>query len=119
VKKECCAPPLLNPGDLRHRIVIEQYTETQDSTGQPTRGYTTFATSRASIEPLGGRELFDAQSVMPEANTRIRLWYLAGLTEKMRILFEGVYYNILNVRDIDMLHRVMELTCASGLTDEG
>lgn len=110
---------MLNPGDLRHFITIERYTETQDSTGQPTRAYGTYATVRASVEPLGGKELFAAQSVMPDASTRITMRYLAGVVEKMRVLFEGVYYNILNVRDIEMRHRVMELTCSSGLSDEG
>ena len=44
---------------LRHKILIEQVTETRDSAGRVIETWSTYATRRAEVEPLNGREYFE------------------------------------------------------------
>ena len=75
----------------RHRIIIEQVTETQDTYGEASESWSTFATRWANIHPIGGREYFDARQENTEADHRIFLRWdrsLTALTTKMRIKYE-------------------------------
>lgn len=65
----------MNAGRLRHRVVIHQLTETQSTLGEPVHSYTTGATVWASIEPLQGRELFQAQQFQSLIDTKITVRY--------------------------------------------
>jgi SPP1 family predicted phage head-tail adaptor len=81
-------------GDLRHRITIEQVIETTDANGTITEEWITFATRWASVEPLEGRELFEAHQVNAEVSHRIRLWWLHGVIPKMRMKFRNRIFTI-------------------------
>ena len=46
----------MEAGQLRHRVTIQQATETTDGFGGVTQAWATFATVWAAVEPLTGRE---------------------------------------------------------------
>jgi SPP1 family predicted phage head-tail adaptor len=98
-------------GKLRHRITIEQVTETQDIDGSVIETWTTFATAQASIEPVSGREYFAAQSTQAEVTHRIRLRYLSGVTPKMRVNYNSRIFDILSVININERNRELQLMC--------
>lgn len=107
----------MNAGQLRHRVVIESRTGTQDSVGQPIDDWSVFAELWAAVEPLTGRELFSAQQVNAETTTRVRMRYREGLDTSMRIVHHGINYNILNIIDPEMRHIELQLLCSIGLVD--
>lgn len=104
----------MKAGELRHRIKIQKLDEAQGGTGEILKGdadWTDFATRSAAIEPLQGRELFIAQQVSAEVNTRVRLRHLAGVTPRMRILFDGREFDIKSVLNLGERNRETELLC--------
>lgn len=59
-------------GKLRHRVIIQQNIQVQDSEGVMTENWVNLATVWASIELLQGRELLAAQAIAAEVSTRSR-----------------------------------------------
>ena len=104
-------------GRYRHKVTIQQPTETVDAAGQAVKSWSTFAQPYASIEPLRGREYFSAERFESEITVRIRLQYLSGVTSKMRVSFDSRTYNIESVIDPMERGREMQLMCSQGLND--
>ena len=102
----------MRAGKLRHPIVIEAPSGAQDEYGEPVEGWTPFATAMASREDLAGREAFAAQAVRADVTTRFELRYLAGVTANMRVVSEGVPYNIVSAADPEGRGRTLVLTTA-------
>jgi SPP1 family predicted phage head-tail adaptor len=112
----------LRVAPLRHYVEIQDYTEEQDSSGDLVKGFgegsQAYAVVRASIRTLRGRELLAAQSTYAEADAEIRIRYLDGVSERMRVKHGDTYYDILNVDDVERRHIEMILTCRTGLADD-
>lgn len=80
----------MRAGRLRHKVTIQEVTETPDAYGEPSESWTTYAERWASIEPLAGREYFAAKQEHSEVDTRIRLRWdraLVAVTPKHRVLY--------------------------------
>lgn len=84
-------------GRLRHEIVIQSSTPTQNSAGEPIDSWSTFATVRAERRPVSARERIAAGGEQAVAEFVFLIRYLSGLTAKMRISFEGVTYDITGI----------------------
>ena len=88
----------MRAGELRHKITIQQLTETpRDSVGAPARTWTTFAACNAEVNPLRGVEAFQAQQRYPTVDHQMRLRHLAGVTAKMRVSFDSRIFDIKGV----------------------
>ncbi len=98
-------------GKLRHQITIQQQTTDQDVHGQTIETWTTFATVRASVEPLRGKEYFSVEQEYAQVDTRIRIRYSAGILPKMRVLFGSKLYDIKSVINVEERNFHMELMC--------
>lgn len=98
-------------GQLRHRIVLQEYTSTQDSFGAEVQSWVDIATVWASIEPLSGREYFAAQQINAEVSTKITIRYRAGIKPTMRIIFKSRIYEILSVINTREQKRELTLMC--------
>ncbi len=84
----------MTAGALRHRVVVEQTTESQSASGAVSDTWTAFATRWASIEALTGRERFEAQQLDADVDYRIEMRFLAGVTPKMRVKFGTRLFDI-------------------------
>lgn len=102
----------MRAGELRHLVIIQQMTETQNAYGESVRTWAEFAQACAAVEPLSGREYFDSQQRQADVTTRITLRYRAGIVPRMRVLFGARVYEIDSVIDIEERHREMQLMCA-------
>ena len=60
-------------GLLRHRVEIQQATRTQDSYGDAIETWSTIATVWASVEPISGRELWQAQQAQADVTHTITI----------------------------------------------
>ena len=96
-------------GALRHPIVIQTQTEAKDSYGAVTPSWATFASVRAEVSPVVGREYFVAKQSSSSTTHRFRIRYLANVTAQMRILFDSRYFIIESVIDIDERNKEMVL----------
>jgi len=99
----------MRAGPLRHRIVIEEATETQDTFGEPDVAWSTLATVWASIVPLTGREAVSIQQINAAIDHKITIRYLAGVVPKMRVTFGERAFDIVSVANIDERNREMQL----------
>lgn len=106
IKNRCLA------GRLRHQITVESAVESEDAYGDITSSWSTLYTARASVEPLVGREYYAAQQVNAENNVKFRMRYsatIATTTAKMRVLFDGRYFDIQSVINIEERNKEMLL----------
>lgn len=101
----------MRAGRLRHQVEIQQYTATRDAAGQEIRDWTEFATVRADVMPLSGREFFDAAQYNVEISHRVRIRYRPGVTTKMRVIHEGRVLDIEYVINKDERDRELHLMC--------
>jgi SPP1 family predicted phage head-tail adaptor len=93
----------MRAGNLRHRVTIQESTPTRNSKGEEIDSWSTFGggARAAAVIPLAGREAFNARQRHAEAELRIELRHLAGVTTKMRVSYDGRLFDILDVADIE------------------
>lgn len=103
----------MEAGDLRHRITIQQRTDTQDAYGEPIPAWTTWATVWAAVEPQSGQEATIAMSQQSEARlrVRVRVRYRTGLSVLMRIVWQGKTYQIEAISEVKSNRREFHLIC--------
>jgi SPP1 family predicted phage head-tail adaptor len=87
----------MRSGRLRHQVVIQQVTESQDASGAVVESWAALATVWASIDPIAGNEFFAAKQTMAETTHRIRIRYLSGVVPKMRVLFGSRTFDITEI----------------------
>ena len=102
----------MRSGELRHKITIQAKGITQNEFGEPVETWSDVATVWASVQPLAGREYFQAQQVKADITLRVRMRYRSGIQPAMRLLFESRVFEIQAVIDPDERHRELELLCA-------
>jgi SPP1 family predicted phage head-tail adaptor len=100
----------MRAGKLRHIITIQRPTDTRNDYGEVVEGWEDVITTRASAEPLQGREYFASQQVRSETTTRFRIrWPGMPITPDMRVMFEGRAYDIDSVIDPNERHRELHV----------
>lgn len=75
---------ILPAGALRHRSVVESYTEERTTMGSSRKVWSTVATRWVEIRPLSGKEPNTAQQASPRVTHKIVLRYLSGLDSTYR-----------------------------------
>ena len=100
-------------GKLRQVITYRVKTQTVDEYGGPVETWGDFATVRAAVSPLIGKDLVASMAAQSTAEMRINHRFVPGITSAMRIVWEGSEYEIVgepaNVhglsREIEVLAR--------------
>jgi SPP1 family predicted phage head-tail adaptor len=64
-----------------------------------------------------GREIFQAEARQGEIAARINLRWFPGLTQKMRILWDGKIFNIQSIETDATARREYRLRCTAGVND--
>jgi len=85
---------MLSAGELNKRITLQAKSVEDNSIGGYTETWNDLATVWASVEPLQGKELLQAQQMNSVVSTKIKIRYRKGITSDMRISYGGKYYNI-------------------------
>lgn len=110
---------------LRHRVTIQEQIETQNSTtGAITVNWQTAIANGVTLENVpaevltgAGKEMFQGEARQAEIVARINLRWFAGLTQKMRILWDGNIFNIQSIETDLTARREYRLKCSAGLND--
>lgn len=106
---------MIKPGELRHKVDIltppvdrNDYGEVDETAEWPVFKEGVWA----SVEPLKGRELFNAQQINSELTLRVKMWYIPGVKAKMRIRSRGQVFEIVGPPiDNKQINRELELMC--------
>lgn len=107
----------MRAGRLNKRVTFETPTVGKDAYGDRQAEWSEIATQWAAVEPLNGREFFQAQAENSSVEVRIRVRYseaLAGMTPKCRAVYRGTAYNIVSVIDPVERHAELVIMCEAG-----
>lgn len=91
----------MQAGHYQHRVTIETPTESRTATGGQSFTWSTFASRWGRMVPKNAREFTAAQQAFAEMQW---MWEIRGhlaLTTKMRLVFDGRYFNILGIQSPD------------------
>lgn len=109
----------MQAGKLRHRIVLQQATTSQNSFGELTPSWAAVSggTVWASVEALSGREFLDSRQIEAQVDYRIRLRWRDDVTERNRVTWTDPMNvgHVFEIRAVlpDATHRrQLELMCA-------
>lgn len=92
---------MIDPGQLRTRLVLQQPVETPDDQGGVTRTWSSYGNAWAKIAPLSARPDVEADASGATQNYRITMRANFSLTLQHRLV-EGVkIYRIVAIRDSD------------------
>ena len=98
-------------GDLRHRVTIQRLSITKDSLGGVVETWVDFKTCWAKVQPVSGREYWEAKKANAEVSIRVTMRHTAGILPNMRLFHAARFLEIVVVRDIDERNREMVLLC--------
>ena len=102
-------------GRLRHRVELQEATETRGDYGDVTREWSTIATRWAGIEPMSGREIMQADQVNAKLSHRVRMRYDADVTPAKRLKFGSRIFDISSVINRDEKNAELEVLCSEAV----
>ncbi len=101
----------MRAGLLRNRVTIQTRSETTDDFGEIDFAWSTLATVWATIEPLSGKELMNAEQAKSVVTHKVTMRHLATVTAKDRILYDSRTFQIESVRNFRERDISLELMC--------
>lgn len=87
----------MDAGRLRERVTVQQAAESRNAIGETVLSWSTFAERWASVEGVSARESLAYGQQQIDVTHRVRLRYLAGLTQNMRIQWRGRTLEIISL----------------------
>lgn len=104
----------LDPGEMRHRIVIQSPASTATSSGasvQPSN-WNAERTTMAAIYTAGGRETSQANQLVSECSHVVKVrWTPDVLKANYRIVFRARTFTVLYVENVLERNRVLLIYC--------
>ena len=108
----------MRAGALRHVVQLVSLAAQQDSFGGPiTADATVFATVRASIEAMSGKELYAAQQMSSQVTHRVTVRWLPGVTSSMDVWFTSGspaltrQFQVMSILNPDELNKLLVMLC--------
>ena len=96
----------MNPAQLRHRIKFQVQDLEQDK-----EIWNDVLTTWANINPISGREYYQAETVNSDLTHKIRLRYRKGITPDMRVIYNNRIFYIVSVINEYEKNIVLQLMC--------
>lgn len=100
---------------LRRRIIIEQSVESADGAGGLEVAWEEFATVWAEILPTREREELFAGQLAKLATHKITMRYFDGITTRMRINYDGRFFNIISILNVGERDETIEILAEEGV----
>jgi len=88
------------PGELRHRIVIQEKTEAQNAVGEPVYTWATKYDAWASISPASAREYPEGMIQAQDISYWVVIRYRQDITSELRIQFTD-RHSVVHTYDIE------------------
>ena len=105
----------MRAGPMRQRVTIQTLSESADGYGQRVQSWIDSGTFWASIKNLSGREAVNAKQVKADSTHQVTLRYVGtlfstpGLLPSMRLVFNGRFFSILYINNVDERNREYQL----------
>ena len=80
---------------MRHRVTIQKSTNTQSDTGASVQAWVDHKKVWSTYQPLTGKESFTEDQEQASLMVLFRMRYLSGITADMRVIYDGLTYNII------------------------
>ena len=100
----------MRAGNLKHKIIIQSYTETKNDFGEVVKGWADFKQAYSSITPVSAKEFFKA-GINAEVSHKVSLRFISGITPKMRVLYGYREFSIEGVINVREENKVLNLFC--------
>lgn len=111
---------MLRAGDLRHRIDIQELQVTKGSSGGVQTAWTPLLIDvPAQVINQSGTEKQATShgGTAAVATTLFRIRYEPGISELMRIIYDGKHYNIQHINNVGERDVVLAITASTGQND--
>ena len=92
---------MMNIGRLDRKIVVEQETFSNNSIGEYTSAWSVFHSAFASVAKVSGSESVEADQITATNKVRFKIRFFDGINESMRVLYNGSYYDIIEIQELD------------------
>ena len=107
----------LYPSTMRNRVEFLRRAVTVNH-GIPTERWETAFSCWCGVEPLSGREFWEAAAVNRENEVRFTIRYRKDVSPEMRIRLDGTVYDITSILDKNNRHEALEIL-ARTVTPDG
>jgi len=109
----------MRAGRLNKVIELQSPTVGKGLSGGRQTTWAAWKTVRAAVRPLSGLEkrATERGGEVAEARTEFEIRYRPGVTEQMRVSYNGKFYNIRHVKDVNEDREILVLTCDTGASD--
>lgn len=112
--KNACAASC-SAGMLNKRVILQQPQEQRSLSGQSTDTWADAFEVWAAVEPLQGKDLWQAQSITPLATAKITIRYRTNFDGNWRVKYQGRVFNIIgHPIDPNEEHVFLVLNCIEG-----
>lgn len=112
----------MNAGKLRHKVEFQEdtgATRPRDGMGEPVERWRTAFEAWAAVEPVSGREYWQARQVQADVTHKVTVRYRAGLSAGMRVKWGGRYLYLTEPpRDLMERHQWLEFFCKEAPEEE-
>ncbi|WP_010498540.1 phage head closure protein [Paenibacillus elgii] len=98
-------------GRLKRRVTFHRPPTGADSYGEPIDQWPVVASAWAAIEPLRGREYFEAQREHADVTTRIIIRYRPDIDRTMIVVYGKTTFEIGHIIHPDFAKRELHLMC--------
>jgi SPP1 family predicted phage head-tail adaptor len=100
---------MTDPGELNHRLVLEQPVETADGAGGVTRGYAAVTTLWAALAPVSARGAVEADDLAADVTHRITIRFRSDVTTRHRLRDGARIFRIVALRSPDESGRFVQI----------
>jgi SPP1 family predicted phage head-tail adaptor len=99
------------PGDLRHRLTLEELEREVDEGGGFTEAWVEVATLSCDLRPIGGSEGVESDRLAGRVTHTVSLRYRPGVTPAMRFRKGTRIFHIVTVIDVEERGRWLKCLC--------
>lgn len=101
----------MRPGKRNRQVTIQLLGSSFDEIGQPVESWSTFAQPWANIRFINGIESIKAGSEVSVSSASIRIDYRRDITAAMRVVYNGITYQIKAVLPDEAKREHVDLAC--------
>ena len=105
---------MYDPGELDQRVIIREEIHTPDGMGGNTLTFSDIATVWTKVKPRGGREDDSYDRINAEAG-QIFIIRNRDMSEKLRLVWQGIEYNITNIKRYGTKMLYLEIEAERGV----
>ncbi len=91
----------MDAGRLRERVTVQQAAESRNALGETVLAWSTYAERWASVEGVSAREALAAGQQDVTITHRVRMRYVSGMTQNMRISWRSRTLHVVSLLEYD------------------